>query len=140
MPKSKKSAAKKEVKKDAPSKKVVLKKSAPKKEVTKVVKKASKKVTQNNSVVNHLLTTMVVVGKTTKSTWDEIVRHGFLIDFPDSRFILEATPFPNLRSLFSSESELFLNFGYVEIKKEFVEKFEKLRKQTIRKTGSFPIL
>jgi hypothetical protein len=68
---------------------------------------------------------LVKVGKTMKSTFQQISEQGFLDQFPDSEF--------------RNESH-FSGLGDVYIKSELVEEFEKLKKQTIKANGSFPIL
>jgi hypothetical protein len=68
---------------------------------------------------------LVKVGKTMKSTFQQISQQGFLDQFPDSEF--------------RNESQ-FSGLGDVYIKSELVEEFEKLKKQNIKANGSFPIL
>lgn len=68
---------------------------------------------------------LVKVGKTMKSTFQQISEQGFLDQFPNSEF--------------RNESH-FSGLGEVYIKSELVEEFEKLKKQTIKANGSFPIL
>ena len=68
---------------------------------------------------------LVKVGKTMKSTFQQISEQGFLDQFPDSEF--------------RNESH-FSGLGDVYIKSELVEEFEKLKKQTIKANGSFLIL
>ena len=68
---------------------------------------------------------LVKVGKTMKSTFQQISEQGFLDQFPNSEF--------------RNESH-FSGLGEVYIKSELVEEFEKLKKQTIKANGSFLIL
>jgi hypothetical protein len=68
---------------------------------------------------------LVKVGKTMKSTFQQISEQGFLNQFPGSEF--------------RNESH-FSGLGDVYIKSELVEEFEKIKKQTIKVNGSFPIL
>jgi hypothetical protein len=68
---------------------------------------------------------LVNVGKTMKSTFQQISEQGFLDQFPDSEF--------------RNESQ-FSGLGDVFIKNELVESFNQLKKQMIEANGSFPIL
>lgn len=68
---------------------------------------------------------LVKVGKTMKSTFEQISAQGFLDQFPDSEF--------------RNESQ-FSGIGDVFIKSELVESFNQLKKQMIEANGSFPIL
>jgi hypothetical protein len=68
---------------------------------------------------------LVKVGKTMKSTFQQISEQGFLDQFPDSEF--------------RNESQ-FSGLGDVFIKSELVEPFNQLKKQMIEANGSFPIL
>ena len=68
---------------------------------------------------------LVNVGKTMKSTFQQISEQGFLDQFPDSEF--------------RNESQ-FSGLGDVFIKNELVESFNQLKKQMTEANGSFPIL
>ena len=68
---------------------------------------------------------LVKVGKTMKSTFQQISEQGFLDQFPDSEF--------------RNESQ-FSGLGDVFIKSELVESFKQLKKQMTEANGSFPIL
>lgn len=68
---------------------------------------------------------LVKVGKTMKSTFQQISDQGFLDQFPDSEF--------------RNESQ-FSGLGDVFIKSELVESFNQLKKQMTEANGSFPIL
>jgi hypothetical protein len=68
---------------------------------------------------------LVNVGKTMKSTFEQISEQGFLDQFPDSEF--------------RNESQ-FSGIGDVFIKSELVESFNQLKEQMIEANGSFPIL
>ena len=68
---------------------------------------------------------LVKVGKTMKSTFQQISEQGFLDQFPDSEF--------------RNESHLS-GLGDVYIKSELVKEFEQLKKQILKANGSFPIL
>jgi hypothetical protein len=68
---------------------------------------------------------LVKVGKTMKSTFQQISNAGFLNQFPESEF--------------RNESK-FSGLGDVYIKVELVDSFNKLKKDTIKQSGSFPIL
>ena len=68
---------------------------------------------------------LVKVGKTMKSTFEQISERGFLDQFPDSEF--------------RNESQLS-GMGDVFIKSELVESFNQLKEQMIGANGSFPIL
>jgi hypothetical protein len=68
---------------------------------------------------------LVKVGKTMKSTFQQISEQGFLDQFPDSEF--------------RNESQ-FSGLGDVFIKNELVESFNQLKKQMTEANGSFPIL
>jgi hypothetical protein len=68
---------------------------------------------------------LVKVGKTMKSTFQQISEQGFLDQFPDSEF--------------RNESQ-FSGLGDVFIKSELVESFNQLKKQMTEANGSFPIL
>ena len=68
---------------------------------------------------------LVNVGKTMKSTFEQISVQGFLDQFPDSEF--------------RNESQ-FSGLGDVFIKSELVESFSQLKEQMIEANVSFPIL
>jgi hypothetical protein len=68
---------------------------------------------------------LVNVGKTMKSTFEQISAQGFLDQFPDSEF--------------RNESQ-FSGMGDVFIKSELVESFNQLKEQMLEANGSFPIL
>jgi hypothetical protein len=68
---------------------------------------------------------LVKVGKTMKSTFEQISEQGFLDEFPDSEFRNESA---------------FSGMGDVYIKSELVEKFNQMKEQNLGTNGSFPIL
>jgi hypothetical protein len=68
---------------------------------------------------------LVNVGKTMKSTFQQISEQGFLDQFPDSEFRNESR---------------FSGMGDVFIKSELVESFNQLKKQMIEANGNFPII
>ena len=68
---------------------------------------------------------LVKVGRTMKSTFEQISEQGFLNQFPDSEF--------------RNESH-FSGIGDVYIKSELVETFKQLKSDMIEANGSFPIL
>jgi len=68
---------------------------------------------------------LVKVGRTMKSTFEQISEQGFLDQFPDSEF--------------RNESH-FSGIGDVYIKSELVETFNQLKADMIKANGSFPIL
>jgi hypothetical protein len=68
---------------------------------------------------------LVKVGRTMKSTFEQISDQGFLDQFPDSEF--------------RNESH-FSGIGDVYIKSELVETFNQLKADMIEANGSFPIL
>jgi len=68
---------------------------------------------------------LVKVGRTMKSTFEQISEQGFLNQFPDSEF--------------RNESH-FSGIGDVYIKSELVEDFKQLKADMIEANGSFPIL
>jgi hypothetical protein len=68
---------------------------------------------------------LVKVGRTMKSTFTQISGAGFLNQFPESEF--------------RNESRIS-GLGDVYIKSELVDTFNKLKEETIKQNGSFPIL
>ena len=68
---------------------------------------------------------LVKVGRTMKSTFEQISEQGFLDQFPDSEF--------------RNESH-FSGIGDVSIKSEWVETFNQLKADMIKANVSFPIL
>jgi len=68
---------------------------------------------------------LVKVGRTMKSTFEQISEQGFLDQFPDSEF--------------RNESH-FSGIGDVYIKSELVETFNQLKADMIKANDSFPIL